>query len=47
MQNNYPQPKPPQRKKYEFETKRILLTRDPKDRSIKGKCIGIYIHKFI
>ncbi|XP_060080549.1 uncharacterized protein LOC132559931 [Ylistrum balloti] len=36
--------KPSQPKKYDFPTKRILLTRDPKDRSIKaGNGIGMKI----
>ncbi|KAJ8301350.1 hypothetical protein KUTeg_020337, partial [Tegillarca granosa] len=37
------QPPPPRPKRYEFPTKRILLTRDPKDRSVKGNGIGMKI----
>ncbi|CAE1170175.1 unnamed protein product [Acanthosepion pharaonis] len=37
------QPAPTQPKRYPFVTKRILLTRDPKDKSIKGNGIGMKI----
>lgn len=34
------QPAPTQPKRYPFVTKRILLTRDPKDKSIKGQWLN-------